>query len=138
MNILKEVEVPYITEKKSQDLLEIARRGVLFDEFLELYEQGPFTLAQWAGILSVSGRSLQRYQKSGHRFSTPESEKILKVAHVIYKGREVFGDKGTFYRWLARPSSALGSQPPESFFDSIMGLDMVLDELGRIEHGITA
>ncbi len=138
MNILKEVEVPYITEKKSQYLLELARRGILFEEFLELYEQGPFTLAQWGRILSVSGRSLQRYQKSGHRFSTPESEKILKVAHVIYRGREVFGDSDTFFRWLARPSRALSNQPPESLFDSIIGLDMVLDELGRIEHGVTA
>lgn len=138
MNIIKEAEVTYVTEETAHKLLEIARRGILYEDFEELYASAPFSLAQWARILSVSERTLQRYQKSGHCFSTPESEKILKVAHVMYRGREVFGSDAVFHRWLALSSVTLGGQAPETLFDSMIGLDMVLDELGRIEHGVPA
>lgn len=136
MNTLKEAEVTYVTEEKAHRLLELARRGIEFEEFEELYRESPFSLAQWARFLAISDRSLQRYQKSGHRFSTPESEKILKIAHVMYRGKDVFGSPEVFHRWLGRPSAAMGGLAPESLFDSIIGLDMVLDELGRIEHGV--
>lgn len=138
MNILKEAEVTYVTEEKAHRLLELARLGIAFDEFESLFREAPFSLGQWAHILALSERTLQRYQKSGHRFSTPESEKILKIAHVMYRGREVFGSPGVYHRWLSRPSATLGGQAPESLFDSMIGLDMVLDELGRIEHGVPA
>ncbi len=138
MNILKEAEVTYVTEEKAHRLLELARQGIAFEDFEALYREAPFSLVQWARILALSDRTLQRYQKSGRRFSTPESEKILKIAHVMHRGREVFGSSEVFHRWLSRPSATLGGQAPETLFDSIIGLDMVLDELGRIEHGVPA
>lgn len=136
MNTLKEAEVTYVTEEKAHRLLALARRGIVFEEFETLYREAPFSLVQWARFLALSDRTLQRYQKSGHRFSTPESEKILKIAHVMYRGSEVFGRSAAFHSWLSRPSATMGGQAPETLFDSIIGLDMVLDELGRIEHGV--
>ena len=40
--------------------------------------------------------------------------------------------------WIDQPSTALGGQSPKSLLSSRFGIDMVLDELTRIEHGAAA
>ncbi|MEX1123469.1 MAG: MbcA/ParS/Xre antitoxin family protein, partial [Balneolales bacterium] len=96
----------------------------------------PFNLNDWARILSLSDRSLQRYQKSGAHFSMAVSEKLLLIGYLFNRGHSVFNDSDRFFSWLQKPSVPLGGQTPLSLLDSIFGIDLILDELGRIEHGI--
>lgn len=136
MNIVRETDVAYLDERKTNDLVNIARRGISYAEFEQLYKMAPFKLIDWARMLSLSERSLQRYQKSGSHFSMSVSEKLLMLGHLFNRGRSVFGDAGRFFSWLRKPAAALGGQIPFDLLDSMFGIDMILDELGRIEHGI--
>jgi putative toxin-antitoxin system antitoxin component (TIGR02293 family) len=52
------------------------------------------------------------------------------------KGVELFKDKNNFLAWMQLPNVALGKRPPISLLNSRFGTEMVLDELGRIEHGV--
>ena len=138
MNIIKETEVAYVTERISRSWIDIARQGLTFEEFNQLFESAPFKLADWAFMLGISVRSLQRYQKSGSRFGMSESEKLLMLGHLFNRGREVFGDSDRFFLWLEKPAPSLNGRHPKELLDSMFGIQLIIDQLGRIEHGIVA
>jgi len=66
------------------------------------------------------------------------SEQILQIAEVAARGVEVFGDRDRFLSWIKQPNSGLGNRTPTTLLGSRFGTEMVLDELGRIEHGVVS
>lgn len=64
------------------------------------------------------------------------SEQILQMTEVVAKGSRVFEDRDRFLTWMNHPNKALNNKTPMSLLSSKFGTDMVLDELGRIEHGV--
>ena len=54
------------------------------------------------------------------------------------KGAEVFGNEPKFDLWLNTENLALGNIKPKSLFDSTFGINLLIDELTRIEHGVLA
>jgi uncharacterized protein (DUF2384 family) len=51
-------------------------------------------------------------------------------------GISVFGSSDIFDKWLAEPCPALGGISPRSLMVTAEGLETVLNEIGRIEHGV--
>ncbi|MFX0194763.1 MAG: antitoxin Xre/MbcA/ParS toxin-binding domain-containing protein, partial [Candidatus Hodarchaeota archaeon] len=43
-----------------------------------------------------------------------------------------------FLAWMDHPNRALADKTPLSLLNSRFGAEMLLDELGRIEHGVFA
>ena len=117
------------------ELMELGDRGVTKDALLRLARYLDFTMSQMAEVLPVTERTIQRYS-SKHRFNKVVSEHILKITEVAARGSEVFGSREKFLSWIKSPSPALGKRTPASLLGSGFGTEMVLDELGRIEHGI--
>ncbi|MCH8558206.1 MAG: DUF2384 domain-containing protein [Balneolia bacterium] len=138
MDIIKDTEIEYLTETSHRTFLSIARSGLTSTDFMRLYTTYPFSLGDWAFMAGISERSLQRYIKTDHTFSIAESEKLLRLSHLLNRGLSVFGDQSRFFQWLKEPSVAFSGDTPFSLLDTIFGIDIVLDELGRIEHGILA
>jgi len=64
------------------------------------------------------------------------SEQNQQIAEVIAKGSKVFGGRDRFLAWMNHPNKALNNKTPMSLLNSKFGTNMVLDELGRIEHGV--
>jgi putative toxin-antitoxin system antitoxin component (TIGR02293 family) len=95
-------------------------------------------MKEWSGILDLSERTLQRYKKDKRAFDTLQSEKIVQVTLLIRYGREVFGDEKKFNLWLNAENLSLGNVRPKELLDSSFGIDLLKDELTRIEHGILA
>jgi putative toxin-antitoxin system antitoxin component (TIGR02293 family) len=58
------------------------------------------------------------------------------VYEVLRRADEVFKDLNKATLWLNSPNYALGDQIPIQLIESEEGIELVLDELGRIEHGI--
>jgi putative toxin-antitoxin system antitoxin component (TIGR02293 family) len=121
--------------KTQLDLVEISSRGVQKKSLQRLARYMGSSTSKMAALLPVTERTIQRYAPEDH-FNRVVSEYILHIAEVMAKGTEVFGDKNAFMHWLAQPNTALGSRTPKSLLDSRFGTDMILDELGRIEHGV--
>lgn len=48
----------------------------------------------------------------------------------------VFEDTEVALGWIQSSNSSLGGVTPLSLLDTEMGADVVLDTLGRIEHGV--
>ncbi len=119
------------------DLIELGSKGVTKATLLHLADYLELSLGQIAQLLPVTERTIQRYTKR-QRFNRGVSEQILQVAEVAARGAEVFGDKARFLSWMKSPSPALGDRTPLSLLSSRFGNEVVLDELGRIEHGIVS
>lgn len=97
----------------------------------------PFSLKEWAGFLDISQKSLQRYQqKTEHQFKPIQSEKIIELTEVTYKGVDVFGSMDRFKLWLNTPYFAFGNSKPYDLLKDSYGKELVLSELVRIDHGI--
>ncbi len=119
------------------DFVELGGAGVTKDAANHLARYLSLSLAGVAKLLPVTPRTLQRYS-AGKRLSPAVSEQVLQLAEVVATGAEVFGDRGNFLTWLSLPSAPLGDRKPIDLLSSRFGAELVIDELGRIAHGIPA
>lgn len=115
----------------------LIRSGVSSTLFSLISNVTPFSLKEWAMFLDLSHKSLQRYQhKIDHLFKPIQSEKIVELVEVTYKGVDVFGSIEKFKTWLNTPYFAFGNNTPYSLLKDSYGKELVLSELVRIDHGI--
>ena len=115
-----------------------AVKDFTYNEFKKIADKSPFTQGEWAAILHVSERTLQRYAKSNGHFAPINAERALQIAKVINRGKKVFGKAEKFYHWLKRNPFMLGGNLSIGSLYSSEGIERVLTQLGRIEHGLFA
>jgi putative toxin-antitoxin system antitoxin component (TIGR02293 family) len=95
------------------------------------------TNADLAQILGISIRALAWRRRKG--VLTPsESERMFRVARVVGRAEEVFGDLTNGLEWMKSPNGSLSGVTPISLLDTDIGADWVMDALGRVEHGVFA
>lgn len=121
--------------RNRMDLVDLSNEGITKEALLHLARYFSFSVNQIAQLLPVTERTIQRYTPE-KLFSRNVSEQILQIAEVAAKGSEVFESKDRFLAWMSHPNKALNRKTPMSLLNSKFGADMILDELGRIEHGV--
>ncbi len=109
-----------------------------YTEFKKISDNTPFTQAEWAAMLHVSERTLQRYAKSNGSFAPINAERAMQLHQVIKKGKEIFGSTDIFYNWIKRNPSMLEGNLSFNSLTTAEGISRILTQLGRIEHGILA
>ncbi len=118
------------------DLMKLGGKGISKGAVSRLAKHLSLGLQEMAPLLSVNLRTIQRYNAE-RVFSRPVSERILRIALVVVsKGEEIFENVEQFNTWLKEPNRALADKKPLDLLVSDFGIDLVLDELGRIEQGI--
>jgi putative toxin-antitoxin system antitoxin component (TIGR02293 family) len=127
-----------LDDKNVFSLIEIVRKGITFTQFFSFANKSPFSLSEWSHFLHLSERTMQRYKVEKKTFDSLQSEKIVEITLLYKKGIEVFGTADYFNIWLEAENIALGKIKPKSLFDSSFGLNLLKDELTRIEHGVLA
>jgi putative toxin-antitoxin system antitoxin component (TIGR02293 family) len=121
--------------RSRMDLVDLGTEGVTKEALLRLVRYLEFSIDQMAEILPVTKRTIQRYS-SKQRFNQVVSEQIITIAEVTARGSVVFESKDDFLVWIRSSIKALGNRTPRSLLGSRFGTEMVLDELGRMEHGV--
>lgn len=90
-------------------------------------------------VLNIFGLPQTTYNKKLREralLSGRDSEIVLLLIELIEFGVEVFNqEEEMFQRWLKKPNIALGGNSPESFLDSVTGIQEVKNCLNRIEYG---
>lgn len=133
-----ESELPALSiAENAVDIIGYIREGVpkkALDHFAQLTN---LSAAEVASIIHTSERTLRRY-KPAQKLNTEQSERVIELARLYARGAGVFDDLDQFKIWMTSPVEALGNQKPQSFLDTSMGIQMLTEELGRIEHGIFA
>lgn len=109
-----------------------------YKDFKKIADKVPFTLMEWSDILHISERTLQRYAKANSNFPFSVVDRILQIDKVIKRGIEVFGNLDKFISWLRSNPYMLEGRLSLQSLRSIEGINLVLTQLGRIEHGLFA
>ena len=135
-----DTSVSYIVSESAAayGLINFIRGGLPFQFFLGLGERLPFSIREWARVLHLSERSLQRFQKDQKAFDAMQSERIIEITMLSNYGKSIFGSDRRWMQWLALPNLAMGGLAPQSLLDSSIGIQLIRDELGRLEHGIVS
>ncbi|MEM9674363.1 MAG: MbcA/ParS/Xre antitoxin family protein [Bacteroidota bacterium] len=128
----------WLTDQAVGNIIATVREGVKFSLFQRIMKGSPFSLQEWSRFLHLSERSMQRYKAEKKRFDPIHSEKILEITFLYQRGLEVFGDSEKFNIWLNTESIALGGVSPKELMDTTFGINLLNDELTRIEHGVLA
>jgi len=89
----------------------------------------------FSGILNISSKTLDRYRKAEKRLAPSASQLMLKLFTLYRKGEEIFGNLEEFQKWIEEPAYGLGSKIPKTLFQTPAGIDLIMDELVRIEYG---
>ncbi len=109
-----------------------------YKEFKKIADKVPFTQKEWADILHISERTLQRYAKENGNFNFNVADRILQIDKVIKRGIEVFGNLDKFINWIRDNPYMLEGRLSVQSLASFEGINKILTQLGRIEHGILA
>lgn len=119
-------------------LINATREGVDYKTFNDFSITYPLNSIVWSKILNMSERTIQRYKREKKRFDSIHTEKLLLIMLLFKKGSEVFGDTTNFLTWTNSENIALGGGKPIDLLDNSFGINLVKDELLRIEHGVLA
>ena len=109
-----------------------------YHEFKKISDKTPFTQAEWASMLHVSERTLQRYAKNNGAFASINAERALQIAHVLKEGKIAFGSVDKFYNWIKNNPHMLEGGLSFESLTSADGINRVLVQLSRIQHGLFA
>ncbi len=121
--------------ENSLGFIHLSRKGITTIDFALILDYMSISVKEIAKILPISERQLLRYDKD-KLFRKDLSSQILQVLRLYVKGYEIFGNKANFQKWMNRPSIALGSSTPFDLLDTPFGIQLVKNELGRMEHGV--
>jgi putative toxin-antitoxin system antitoxin component (TIGR02293 family) len=64
-----------------------------------------------------------------------KAEEVMDIVALFEKGTEVFGSEERFRLWMKQPAYGLGEQIPLDLLQKADGIELILDELIRIEYG---
>jgi len=123
--------------KSEMDVIELSKQGVTKGSLIYLGQCFEFTPEKLARLLPVTLRTIQRY-KTDQKFSPTVSEHIIQLARIMVKGAEVFESRDNFMRWFNTPNVALGGKIPSELVTLQTGVQLVMDELVRIDYGVFA
>lgn len=115
-----------------------SRRGVNAVAFFDLADLSGFKREDVAQLFDISLKTLLRYRDTNRTLSPAAGELVLKMLALFRHGEEVFGSISEFRGWLGTPAYGLGNQIPFELMQTSGGVDLIDDELMRIEYGALA
>lgn len=141
---VEEAGVSYSSTKILDDdrsfvkLINATRKGLPYKSLRRAQNVMPFSTQEWAKILHVSTRSIDRLKKENKKLNSTQTEKLIEVTLLYDYGVDVFGTSDKFSKWLNRTNIALGGVEPKSILDTNQGIKAVKSELSKIEYGVLA
>ncbi len=86
----------------------------------------------------IPPRTMQHRQSKGETLSPVEGERAYRVANIVSRAGEVFGNHEKGLKWLHKPMKALEGKSPLDVLDNEPGARVVEDLLGRLDEGYFA
>jgi putative toxin-antitoxin system antitoxin component (TIGR02293 family) len=131
-----EPAIPYHSVHDSRMwLVEEAAAGISATTINDLIGFTSLSKEFFAGILNISTKTLSRYLVQRKKLNPANSEILLKMKQVYVKGRELFMTPDAFEAYVETPSPGLQNRIPKELMQTSTGIDLVMEELIRIEYG---
>ena len=88
-------------------------------------------------IFDLSVKTMER-KEDNEKLNRKISSHALEIAKLVQHAYTVFRNEEKMKRWLNRENRALNNMKPVELLDTLSGLILVDDVLGRIEEGVYA
>ncbi len=123
----------YIKDKVT--LVTNAQKGVGTKLFFDVADLMGYKKSDLASFLDLSTKTIERYTAQHKKLNSLRSEVLLKIVKLYKKGIEVFGSIEAFRVWLNKPAYGLDNMIPSRLMTTSSGIDLIIDEVIRIEFG---
>ncbi len=115
-----------------------ARKGLNASVLYDIILLTGFKKEQIATLFNTSAKTITRYTQEGKNLDVVNSEHALKLIALFKKGNEIFGELDAFRKWIMKPAYGLGWEIPAELMETSGGIELIMEELYRIEFGATA
>ena len=119
----------------SIDEIEFVKKGMNFENFKSFYDSFNLPNKKWAEIIGVSEKTMQSILKKKRFLDQKKTEKLLSFLSLVVYGVKVFGNRSNFKDWLHYKSPALNGLAPIDYVDTFQGINMLKEQLFKIESG---
>lgn len=116
-------------------LLNRSKKGLNAKAALDFLSLSGFTQDEFQETFKTTVKTIQNHVTRELTLDAALSEKLLKSFALFDKGSEIFGSAKSFHQWLNTPAYGLGNQLPFDLMDTITGIQLIEEELIRIEFG---
>lgn len=127
----------FLPVTNESDFIDVIRKGIPKKAIDTLIDKTGIPVNEMAVLMRLSDRTLRRY-KPQTLLNPEQSERVVELARLYSRGEEVFGKLESFKEWMNSTVMALGNIKPKELLDTSLGIDILMNELGKIEHGIFA
>ncbi len=107
-----------------------------FKHFQKIADKVPFTQKEWANILHLSERTIQRYAKANTTFEGIYVDRILHLEKLIDLALQTFINGEALYRWLKKEKLVMGKVLNFESLYSQQGITDVTNQIERILYGV--
>lgn len=115
--------------------IEAVKAGLSVEVFVALAHRLGVSEAALAEVVGVSTTTLARRKRTGS-LTPDEGEHVLRIAALLERAVQVFGEEAEAADWLTSENVALAHGTPLAMADTEFGAREVEDLLGRLEHGV--
>lgn len=115
-------------------LVDVVQRGLRRRALDHLARRSHLPLPVLAAAVDLSVRTLQRYTPE-QRLKADATDRLVQLATLYAEGFDLFGEE-KFRHWMESAIPALGGRRPVEFITTVVGIRLLRDILGRIEHGV--
>jgi putative toxin-antitoxin system antitoxin component (TIGR02293 family) len=91
---------------------------------------------EMAAFLGTSTATLQRKRRRQEAISFVQGDRLYRMARVLAKAVQLFGDNKMAVDWLKTPRRGLGGKIPLDLMETEAGAQEVEDLIGRLRHGV--
>jgi putative toxin-antitoxin system antitoxin component (TIGR02293 family) len=116
-------------------LLNHSKKGLNAKAALDFLSLSGFTQDEFQETFKTTVKTIQNHITRDLTLDAALSEKLLKSFALFDKGVEIFGSANAFHKWLNAPAYGLGNRLPFDLMDTITGIQLIEEELIRIEFG---
>jgi putative toxin-antitoxin system antitoxin component (TIGR02293 family) len=115
----------------------VIRGGFTYKSLSDFAKASQLPLGSVAKLIDLPLSTLDRRKKSNRPLKPDESDRLYRLAQVFEKAVRLFeGNVVAARQWLAAPVRALGQQVPLELVQTAVGAQMVIEVIGRLEHGV--
>ena len=107
-----------------------------YNKFAKITATIPFTQKEWASILHLSDRTLQRYALNNTAFEGIYVDRILHIQQLLQLGLQTFTTSDTFYQWLKKDKNVMGQLINFQSLQTTQGIQATINQVGRILHNV--
>lgn len=128
-------EVTGVWSGDRNEMIKKVRSGLLAKDLIAVQRALQAPQREVAKILSIPISTLTRRKKAG-RLNRDESERVVRIAHLVDSANSLIGDEAATRTWLRTPMDLLGGNTPLEHAETEMGARDVEDLIGRLCHGV--